>query len=203
MIGRVTNQTMAHAAIKNLQTGKAALAEKQEQAATLAAITKPSDDPTGTGDSMRIRAAQRAENQYNRNITDGTNWLNTAETALSASSSIISRVRDLTVQGANGTMSATAKEAIARELEGLKQDLLSSGEHELSRSFGVRGNLRCRRRFPCRLQLHRRSRQFGGTPCRNQPDCASGHRRCFGVRRGCVIGFRSSRRHCDRSADPV
>lgn len=125
MIGRVTNQTMAHAAIKNLQTGKAALAEKQEQAATLAAITKPSDDPTGTGDSMRIRAAQRAENQYNRNITDGTNWLNTAETALSASSSIISRVRDLTVQGANGTMSATAKEAIARELEGLKQDLLS------------------------------------------------------------------------------
>jgi flagellar hook-associated protein 3 len=125
MVSRVTNQTMTLAASHNLQANAARLAKLQEQASTQRAITRPSDDPAATADSLRVRAEQRANAQYGRNIDNASGWLTTVDSTLAATTAILRRVRDLTVQGANdGSMSATAKEAIAIELEGLRNDLL-------------------------------------------------------------------------------
>src|SRR4051794_31992233 len=123
MISRVTNQTLAQSAQRNLQSGMAKLAKLQDQAATQKAITKPSDDPTAAADSMRIRGDQRATEQYGRNIDNGTGWLTTLDGALASATDLMQRVRDLTVRGANGSLNDTAKEAIAVEIEGLKKDL--------------------------------------------------------------------------------
>ena len=66
-----------------------------------------------------------ANTQYTQNASNGNNWLTTIDSSLSATTDIMNRVRDLVVRGANdGSMSATAKEAIATELEGLRSDLL-------------------------------------------------------------------------------
>jgi flagellar hook-associated protein 3 FlgL len=125
MINRVTSQTRMTNAQANLQTSAALLARLQDTATSLKKITKPSDDPIGTADSMRVHAAQSATAQYSRNIDDGTGWLTTIDSTLTSATDILRRVRDLTVQGANdGAMSPTAKEAIATELEGLRTDLL-------------------------------------------------------------------------------
>jgi flagellar hook-associated protein 3 FlgL len=125
MIARVTNLTTMHAAQRNLQAGATKMAKLQDQASSQRAINRPSDDPAGTVESMRVRAAQRSNNQYARNIDDGNGWLTTIDSTLGRASDIMRRVRDLTVQGANdGAMSPTAKSAIAVELEGLKADLL-------------------------------------------------------------------------------
>jgi flagellar hook-associated protein 3 FlgL len=126
MLPRVTHQTIMFNAQRNLQAGAAHLADLQDKAQNLTKISKPSDDPIGVGDSLQIRAQQRAAEQYGRNIDNGEGWLNMADSALSTSNSLLARVRDLTIQGANdGAMSAQAKEAIALELDGLKKDLLS------------------------------------------------------------------------------
>jgi flagellar hook-associated protein 3 FlgL len=125
MISRVTNLTTMQAAQRNLQASATKVARLQDQASSQRAINRPSDDPAGTVESMRVRAAQRSNNQYARNIDDGKGWLTTIDSTLGRASDIMRRVRDLTVQGANdGAMSPTAKEAIAVELEGLKADLL-------------------------------------------------------------------------------
>ena len=125
MISRVTNLTTMQAAQRNLQAGATKMARLQDQASSQRAINRPSDDPAGTVESMRVRAAQRSNNQYARNIDDGKGWLTTIDSTLGRASDIMRRVRDLTVQGANdGAMSPTAKEAIAVELEGLKDDLM-------------------------------------------------------------------------------
>lgn len=127
MLGRVTNQTAALAASRQLQASAARLAQLQGQASSLKAISVPSDDPTATGQSMLVRAQQASNAQYSRNADDGVGWLSTTDSALSDTSNILNRIRDLTVQGANdGAMSATAKEAIATELVGLKKDLLAT-----------------------------------------------------------------------------
>jgi flagellar hook-associated protein 3 FlgL len=126
MVNRVTSQTRMANSQFNLQSAAALLAKLQDTATSLKKITKPSDDPTGTADSMRVRAAQSQTAQYGRNIDDGTAWLATVDSTLSASTDILRKVRDLTVQGANdGSLSPTAKEAIATALEGLRTDLLS------------------------------------------------------------------------------
>jgi flagellar hook-associated protein 3 FlgL len=125
MISRVTNLTTMQAAQRNLQAGATKMARLQDQASSQRAINRPSDDPAGTVESMRVRAAQRSNDQYSRNIDDGKGWLTTIDSTLGRASDIMRRVRDLTVQGANdGAMSPTAKEAIAVELEGLKADLM-------------------------------------------------------------------------------
>jgi flagellar hook-associated protein 3 FlgL len=125
MVNRVTSQTRMTNSQVNLQSAAALLAKLQDTATSLKKISTPSDDPTGTADSMRIRAAQSQTAQFGRNVDDGIGWLSTVESTLSASTDILHQVRDLTVQGANdGALSPTAKEAIATALEGLRSDLL-------------------------------------------------------------------------------
>src|SRR5690606_28576396 len=90
-------------------------------------ISKPSDDPIGTADSMRVRAEQKQNDQYSRNIDDGSGWLKSVDAALGVATDLMHKIRDLTVQGANdGSMSPEAKEAIAIQLEGLKTELLNA-----------------------------------------------------------------------------
>jgi flagellar hook-associated protein 3 FlgL len=111
---------------RNLQAGAAKLSELQEKAMTLNKISKPSDDPVAVADSLQVRAQQRATEQYGRNIDNGDGWLTMADSALNTSGTLLNRVRDLTLQGANdGVMSPEAKESIANELQALKIDLLN------------------------------------------------------------------------------
>jgi flagellar hook-associated protein 3 FlgL len=126
MYTRITNQTINLSAQRNLQTNKALLDKIQEQGTSRQAINRPSDDPVGTAKSLQVRNAQAANAQYGRNIDDGNGWLGTVDTTLTATTNIMNRIRDLTVQGANdGAISPTAKQAIASELSSLKTELLT------------------------------------------------------------------------------
>ncbi|MGO4690031.1 flagellar hook-associated protein FlgL [Glaciibacter sp. 2TAF33] len=120
----MTTQTMMRSAQRNLQTNMEQLARLQEQAMSQKAISRPSDNPTGTAESLTVRAEQRAVDQYARNADNGNGWLTTIDSALTATNTIMNRIRDLTVQGSNDSNSQTAKDALARELDGLKDDLL-------------------------------------------------------------------------------
>ena len=126
MVTRITSQMLMQSAQANLQQSLSTLARLQSQSGTQKAISKPSDDPAGAAESMRIRADQRALTQYGTNITDGLAWLSTADSALSSATDTLQAVRDLTVQGANsGTLNATSREAIATQLDSLKEQLLA------------------------------------------------------------------------------
>ncbi|MFO7691194.1 MAG: flagellar hook-associated protein FlgL [Cryobacterium sp.] len=126
MITRITGQTQMRQAQRNLQENMAQLSRLQEQASTLKAINRPSDDPTAAASALAVRVEQAAVVQYSRNAGNGNDWLTTLDSTLSATTAIMNRVRDLTVQGANeGALSPTAKEALAVELDGLREDLLT------------------------------------------------------------------------------
>lgn len=126
MISRVTSTTQMRAAQANLQASAQRLAQLQEQSSSLKAISRASDDPARAANALAVRAEQRATAQYTRNADNGTGWLATLDTALGASTTILNRARDLTVQGSNaGTMTAAAREAIAVQIDGLRQDLLT------------------------------------------------------------------------------
>jgi flagellar hook-associated protein 3 FlgL len=124
MITRTTNQTLMASAQRNLQSNITRMAKLQELAATQQKITRPSDDPSGAAASLKVRAQQSASEQYTRNIANGNGWLTTLDGAMSQATGILNRVRDLTIQGANGSVPPSAKQSIAVELEGLKADLL-------------------------------------------------------------------------------
>jgi flagellar hook-associated protein 3 FlgL len=126
MISRVTNQTMSSFAQRNLQDNMARIAKLQQLAAGESLIARPSDDPTGTADSMRTRADIRANEQYKRNIDDANGWLTTADSALGSVTGLLNKARDLTIQATNGSITPTGREAIALELESIKGSLLDA-----------------------------------------------------------------------------
>jgi len=125
MISRVTDQTQIRSAQSSLQTNLSRLTQLQERASNLTKLGRPSDDPALTADSLAVHAQQAAVAQYSRNVDNGTGWLTTVDGALASTTDIMNKVRDLTVQGGNGSLSATAKSALAAQLQGLKQDLLT------------------------------------------------------------------------------
>lgn len=124
MITRTTNQTLARSAQQNLQANMSRLAKLQEQVTTSSAITRPSDNPAGTADALKVRAEIRANTQYGHNISDAKSWLSTVDSALSTTTDVLSRVKDLALRGASAGLSQANKDAIATELDGLHQDLL-------------------------------------------------------------------------------
>lgn len=127
MVERITSQMLLHSAQANLQLSMSTLDKLQSQAGNQKAISKPSDDPAGAGESMRIRSDQRALAQYATNIGDGLAWLSTADSALTRATDTMQAVRDLVVQGANsGALNAPSREAIAIQLDALTESLLAT-----------------------------------------------------------------------------
>ena len=135
MITRVTTQMSMAAASARLQAGSARVAELTDQATTLRAIQKPSDDPVGTASSMQVRKEQAAAAQYSRNANDAAAWLATTDSALSGVYSVLNNVRDLSVRAANsGTMSDTDRDAFVTQFRSLKADL----EARANTTYGTR-----------------------------------------------------------------
>lgn len=124
MISRVTSQTQAAAAQRGLQASATRMGELQQKAIDRRNITRASDDPSAAAESLKVRAEQRAAGQYARNIGNGDGWMSTADSALTQATQLLNRVRDLTLQGANGSMSAEGRTAIAVEMDDLKRDML-------------------------------------------------------------------------------
>lgn len=132
MISRVTAQTMTQASLRNLQTNLDELARLQEKATSQRAFLAPSENPSAAATALSLHAEQARNAQYARNIDDGLAWVTAVDTAIGASTTLMGRVRDLTLRGANdGALDATAKEAIAVELEGIRDEVLANANTSL------------------------------------------------------------------------
>ncbi len=124
MINRVTHQTVQRSTLGNLQQNLSTMADLQAKMSSGKNINLPSDDPAGASDMLRLRGEQRAQTQFARNADDGNGWLTTVDSALTSSLSTMRRARDLVVQGGNGGLGATSREALAAEIDGLRAALL-------------------------------------------------------------------------------
>lgn len=140
---RITSQMLTTAAQRNLAHSQAALARLQEQGSSGTKLAKPSDDPAATASALDVRSAQRAREVHERNANDALGWLGTVDTALGQSTDILRRVRDLTLQGSNqGVMSAESREALAVEIDALKDALLQQANTQyLGRSVFAANSL--------------------------------------------------------------
>lgn len=125
MTMRITDQMVYGSQSRNLQSSLAALAAAQQSATTGLKLQRPSDDPAGAVTSLQLRAQQAQNGQYARNITDGTAWTTAADSALSQSSTLIRQARDVVVQAGNGSLSQSALDALADQLSGIRDALLS------------------------------------------------------------------------------
>ena len=86
-------------------------------------INKAGDDAAGLAISEKMKSQIGGLTQAKRNAQDGISLVQTAEGALNESHSILERMRDLAVQGANGTLTDKDRASINKELNALHQEL--------------------------------------------------------------------------------
>ncbi len=86
-------------------------------------ITTAADDAAGLAISERLRAQIRSLDQAKRNANDGISLAQTAEGALDEVNNILIRLRELSIQAANGTVSSADKNTLQEEFTALRDEI--------------------------------------------------------------------------------
>ena len=86
-------------------------------------INRAADDAAGLSISEKMRGQIRGLNKASSNAQDGISLIQTAEGALNESHSILQRMRELSVQAANGTETDDDREAVNNEIKQLQDEL--------------------------------------------------------------------------------
>jgi len=110
--------------VVNRQTMKS-----MEKLASGLRINKAGDDASGLAVSEKMRSQIRGLNQAVRNIEDGVSFIQTTEGYLQESQDILHRVRELSVQAANGIYSSEDRMQIQVEVSQLVDEINRIASH--------------------------------------------------------------------------
>ena len=129
---------------RNLGASQMSLSTAIQRISSGLRINSAKDDAAGLAISDRFSSQIRGLNQAVRNANDGISLAQTTEGALKASTDILQRVRELAVQSANATNSASDRQALQAEvgqlvgeLDRISQVTEFNGSKLLDGSFGT------------------------------------------------------------------
>lgn len=129
---RVTQNTTANLVLNSLQTIRRRTEELEQQAATGVKINAPGDDPVTAQQILHMKSLMAAGDQYSRNISNGISWLSMTEAAMDEMGNVLTRAKELTVQMANATSDAKARESGMNEIIQLRNQLIQLGNTQLN-----------------------------------------------------------------------
>ena len=121
---RIATNWMHQASVNAMLNQQSSLAHTQLQVSTGRRILTPADDPVGAARAVDLNSFVNANEQFTRNIDFATSRLANEETSLTAAGDLVARVRELTLQAANGTQSNESRGAIAKELRQRLQQMV-------------------------------------------------------------------------------
>ena len=129
---RIQHNIQSLNAQRNLTKNNNALNKNIEKLSSGYRINRAGDDAAGLAISEKMRGQIRGLNQAVNNANDGISLIKTAEGALDQSHQILQRMRELSVQSANGTYQDDVdRENIDKEITALKSEIdrISSSTH--------------------------------------------------------------------------
>ena len=120
---RVNTNIEAFDAHRNLQQTQYALGKSMQKLSSGLRINSAADDAAGLAISEKMTAQINGTDQAQRNAMDGISLVQTAEGAYNEMHSILQRVRELSVQAQNGTLTSSDTAAIDQEVGQLTAEL--------------------------------------------------------------------------------
>ncbi|AAZ97543.1 flagellin FliC [Thiobacillus denitrificans ATCC 25259] len=112
---------------RNLNSSQASLATSLQRLSSGLRINSAKDDAAGLAISDRFTTQIRGLNQAARNANDGISLAQTAEGALTETGANLQRIRELAVQSANSTNSASDRKALNAEVQQLLAEVQRVG----------------------------------------------------------------------------
>jgi flagellin len=99
------------------------MSKSLEKLSTGLRINRSSDDAAGLAISENLRSMVRGASQAQRNAMDGTSMLQIAEGAANEISDVLQRMRELSIQAANDTLTSTERAYTNQEFTALRSEI--------------------------------------------------------------------------------
>lgn len=120
---RINTNISALIANSHLRANDNLMSETMERLSSGLKLNRSADDSAGMAIASRMRTQIRGLDQANENASDGESLVQSAEGALNEVTAMIQRMRELAVQGANGTNGDDEREAITQEITALQDEI--------------------------------------------------------------------------------
>lgn len=145
---RVTQSMLSSNMLRNLSSSYSKMGKLQNQITSGSKISRPSDDPVIAVKGIGYRTNLNKVEQYQRNMGEVENWLDTSDDTLDHVGIALIRVQELVTQAANDSNTPEDREKMGKEIDQIKlqiRDLantkvgekyLFSGTNTLSPVFG-------------------------------------------------------------------
>ena len=136
---RVTQSMLTNNMLGNLSGSYEKMSKLQEQVSSQKKFSKPSDNPVAAMMGMGYRTNLNQIGQYQSNIAEATNWIDSTDDAITEAVSAMQRIRELTVQGSNGTYEGEQLKTITEEIKQLKEHLITLGDTQIGGKYIFNG----------------------------------------------------------------
>ena len=123
MIGRMSSAQMHQGSLNVIFDAQARLQKTQEALATGKKVNEASDDPVASAQITAVRAELSRLEVMQKNVNSAYDELAMTESALSSAEDLISRAREISVQGANSVLGPEDRAILAAEVEAIRDQL--------------------------------------------------------------------------------
>lgn len=118
---RITHGMLSDRLVADLRDRQTEIARAQREVSTQRRLHRPSDDPLAVRDAVLQRTTLEGVDAHRRGVSSAISRLDASDTALGSLGDILNRARELTVQGANGSLSQSDRDKVAAELDQLAE----------------------------------------------------------------------------------
>lgn len=136
---RVTDSLSSSTITGRINTQRSLLGGLQERLASGRRINRPSDDPAGSEVVLRLRTSQAEIGQFERNAEASHQKLSVADDALSGYTNILDRIKTLVAQGLSATTTQAARNALATEIQSLRERIMNIANTRQSGEYAFGG----------------------------------------------------------------
>ncbi|TGV31012.1 flagellin, partial [Mesorhizobium sp. M00.F.Ca.ET.186.01.1.1] len=117
---RINHNLSAMNTQRQLSNNNVSAGKSMEKLSSGYRINRAADDAAGLSISEKMRAQIKSLNAASRNAQDGVSLVQTMEGALTEVSDMLTRAKEIAVQGANGTYNSADRQALKSEYDALK-----------------------------------------------------------------------------------
>jgi len=128
---RITSFMIFNQLTRSLQRNMEKMSGLYNQLSSGKKMDKPSDDVIGTMRAMDYKLSINGNGQYRRNADEAVAHLDFTEKVTGSVSNALTRIKELALQGVNGTLNAEDRAAIAKEVAQLRDHLLNLSNSKL------------------------------------------------------------------------
>jgi flagellar hook-associated protein 3 FlgL len=141
MTDRITPAMVTTSTLEDLNSSLGSLERTTNELSSGKTILEPSDNPYGSSEVIDLQSQLDGLSAYASNTQDGISWESTAGSAMSSINEVTQRVRELLLQGANGTYNQGDLNTMANEVEQMAEAVKQDANTQYAGQYVFAGTL--------------------------------------------------------------